>query len=73
MSNFYSRRAARGAVLLQCILGTTWTVGYAYQGPGTIVFAYLFTILNSTQVTPSNLGIHWIFREYELARTRGPT
>ncbi|XP_064622989.1 adhesion G protein-coupled receptor L3-like [Lineus longissimus] len=44
------RRAARGAVLLQCILGTTWIIGYAYQGPSTLVFAYVFTTLNSTQV-----------------------
>ncbi|XP_064625348.1 adhesion G protein-coupled receptor L3-like [Lineus longissimus] len=41
--------AVRGALVLLCLLGLTWVVGFVYLGRSTIVFAYIFSILNSAQ------------------------
>ena len=41
----------RGSVMLLCLLGTTWLFGFLYiNNTSTIIFAYVFTILNSLQV-----------------------
>lgn len=39
----------KGAVVLIVLLGLTWSFGLLYVNEGTIIFAYLFTVLNSLQ------------------------
>ncbi|GAU97235.1 hypothetical protein RvY_08566 [Ramazzottius varieornatus] len=44
------RGRLRGSVMLLCLLGTTWLFGFLYiDNTTTIIFAYVFTILNSLQ------------------------
>lgn len=43
------RSWAKGAVVLVVLLGLTWSFGLLYINKHTIIFAYVFTILNSLQ------------------------
>ena len=44
------RSAVKGSVVLLPLLGITWLFGFFALSQGTIIFAWLFTILNSLQV-----------------------
>eukprot|EP00794_Sanderia_malayensis_P007896 gene7896-8750_t len=39
----------KGCLVLTCLLGVTWIIGVFYIDNNTVVFAYLFTILNALQ------------------------
>lgn len=43
------RSWVKGASVLVVLLGLTWTFGVLFLGGATMVFAYIFTILNSLQ------------------------
>jgi len=46
-----SRSWIKGAFVLEILLGLTWGFGLAFVNERTVVFAYIFTILNSLQGT----------------------
>lgn len=46
---FFFRTWIKGAVVLVVLLGLTWVFGVMYLDHSTVVFAYIFTILNSLQ------------------------
>jgi len=46
-----SRSWIKGALVLEVVLGLTWAFGLAFVNEQTVVFAYIFTILNSLQGT----------------------
>ncbi|XP_014677727.1 PREDICTED: latrophilin-3-like [Priapulus caudatus] len=39
----------KGAVVLLCLLGLTWLIGFLYVSKATVAMAYIFTILNTLQ------------------------
>ena len=41
----------KGAVVLEILLGLTWSFGLAYVSEQTVAFAYVFTLLNTLQGT----------------------
>ncbi|XP_046446417.1 adhesion G protein-coupled receptor L3-like [Daphnia pulex] len=47
--NKQNLRWIMGSISLTFILGITWVFGFLYFGQGTMIFAYVFTILNSLQ------------------------
>lgn len=47
--NKQNLRWIMGSISLTLILGITWVFGFLYFGQGTMIFAYVFTILNSLQ------------------------
>ena len=46
----YYRSLLRAAVIIVPLLGVTWVVGILAVNENTVVFAWIFTILNSLQV-----------------------
>ncbi len=46
----YLRTALKGTVILLPLMGITWIVGIFAVSQNTLVFAWIFTILNSLQV-----------------------
>lgn len=63
---FAKRIYFRGCFSLTVILGITWVVGFfvLMEGSGKIIAAYLFTILNASQVSKSLyiMGYHYYKR-----------
>ena len=51
------RTTIKGAVVLLPLLGITWVIGLFAVNENTIVFAWLFTVINSLQVS-INTCIH---------------
>ena len=49
---FINRHLVKAAVFLLPLLGVTWIVGILAVNDDTVVFAWIFTILNSLQVMP---------------------
>ena len=47
---FHKRILVKAAVLLLPLLGLTWLFGLLAVNEDTVVFAWIFTILNSLQV-----------------------
>ena len=47
---YYGRASLKIAIILLPLLGITWVVGILAVNEHTIVFAWIFTILNSLQV-----------------------
>jgi len=41
----------KGALVLEVLLGLTWAFGLAFVNEQTVVFAYIFTVVNSLQGT----------------------
>lgn len=61
---FLFRAAVKSAFLLLPLLGLTWVFGLLAVNNNTSVFAWLFTIFNSLQVSFSNITIrHWLIIE----------
>lgn len=47
--NKHNFRWIYGTISLTFILGITWLFGFLFFGQGSMIFAYIFTILNSLQ------------------------
>ena len=47
---FFNRTALKGTVILLPLMGITWIVGIFAVNQNTLVFAWIFTILNTLQV-----------------------
>ena len=45
----YCRTWLKGSAVLVVLLGLTWVFGFMYVNEDSLVFAYIFTILNSLQ------------------------
>lgn len=54
----FHRSWIKGGITLTFLLGTTWTIGFAFVSAQTVVMAYAFTILNSLQVSLSFIVIN---------------
>ncbi len=50
----FPRTALKGTVILLPLMGITWIVGIFAVSQNTLVFAWIFTILNSLQVSKEN-------------------
>lgn len=53
----YLRSIIKGSVILLPLLGITWIIGIFAVNANTLAFAWLFVILNSTQVSPGNHAV----------------
>ena len=51
------RTTLKAAVILLPLLGLTWVFGVLTIDRNTTVFAWLFTIFNSTQVCADNVSV----------------
>ena len=57
----YDRAILKATVILLPLLGLTWIFGLLAINEDLTVFAWIFTVLNSSQVRFSNGKITWLY------------
>ena len=57
----------KGCLVLTCLLGVTWIFGLFYLDHDTVIFAYIFTILNALQVLDDLFPVNFKFLVQEMS------